>query len=349
MVYAVYTIPLMRLSRLRFAAIAALGFFSPLLGQSPPPEHAEFFEKRIRPILAARCQSCHNPKAGTAGLDLTSSSGLRKGADSGPVIVPGDVEKSRLLQVVGYQERIKMPPTGKLPDNELEQLSEWVKIGAPWPSIGSEQPTFAEAPKKKGYSRGQKDFWSFRPLHPVAPPEVENKDWVRSPVDRFILARLEASGLTPAPPADKLALIRRATFDLTGLPPSEEEVRSFLIDKSLDAFAKVVDRLLASPRYGEKWGRHWLDVARYADSTGADEDYRYPYAWKYRDYVINAFNKDMPFDRFIREQIAGDLLPPPAGQDVNTEGIIATGFLALGPKLVAEQDKVKMFYDIVDE
>jgi hypothetical protein len=344
----------MRLIRLSIPAMAALGFVLPLLGQSisterVSPEQVEFFEKRIRPIFATRCQSCHNPKVGTAGLDLTSVSGLRKGADSGPVIVPGDTEKSRLLQVVGYQERIKMPPTGKLADDELAQLREWVKVGAPWPLSAVEEPAAAPSSKKKVYSRGQKDFWSFRPLHQVTPPEVKDKAWVRSPIDRFILARLESDGLTPAPPADKLALIRRATYDLTGLPATEEEIRVFLSDASTDAFAKVVDRLLASPRYGEKWGRHWMDVARYADSTGADEDYRYPYAWRYRDYVISAFNRDMPFDRFIREQIAGDLLPAPGGQEVNTDGIIATGFLALGPKLVAEQDKVKMFYDIVDE
>ena len=344
----------MRLIRLSIPAMAALGFVLPLLGQSTSservsPEQLEFFEKRIRPIFATRCQGCHNPKVGTAGLDLTSVSGLKKGADSGPVIVPGDTEKSRLLQVVGYEERIKMPPTGKLADDELAQLREWVKIGAPWPSSVVEEAPAAQSSKKKVYSRGQKDFWSFRPLHQVTPPEVKDKAWVRSPIDRFVLARLESDGQLPAPPADKLALIRRATYDLTGLPATEEEIRVFLSDVSTDAFAKVVDRLLASPRYGEKWGRHWMDVARYADSTGADEDYRYPYAWRYRDYVINAFNRDMPFDRFIREQIAGDLLPAPAGQEVNTDGIIATGFLALGPKLVAEQDKVKMFYDIVDE
>jgi len=335
----------MRLIGLSITAIAGLVF--PLPGQTS--DQGDFFEKRIRPILVARCQGCHNPKAGTAGLDLTTVGGIRKGADSGPVLVPGDIEKSRLLHVVGYQERIKMPPTGKLPDEELALLREWVKIGAPWPSIGAETSAGAQAPKKKGYTRAQREFWSFRPLQPVTLPEVKDKAWIQSPVDRFVLVRLESEGLSPAPPADKLALIRRATFDLTGLAPTEEEIRAFLNDQSPEAFAKVVDRLLASPRYGEKWGRHWLDVARYADSTGADEDYRYPYAWKYRDYVINAFNRDMPFDRFIREQVAGDLLPPSGGQKVNTDGVIATGFLALGPKLVAEQDKVKMFYDIVDE
>jgi mono/diheme cytochrome c family protein len=330
------------------AAVLALGLM-PLAGQTLSPEQQEFFEKRVRPIFATHCQGCHNAKSGTAGLNLTSAAGLRKGADSGPVVVPGDIEKSRLLQVVGYQERLKMPPTGKLSDEEITALREWVKIGAPWPNSGSEATVSAQPVKKKGYTRGQKEFWSLRPLRQVELPAVNDKDWVRSPIDRFILSRLESSQVPPAGPASKLVLIRRATFDLTGLPPAQEDIRAFLADESPDAFEKVVDRLLASPRYGERWGRHWLDVARYADSTGADEDYRYPHAWRYRDYVINAFNQDIPFDRFIREQIAGDLLPPPAGQSVNIDGIVATGFLALGPKLVAEQDKVKMFYDIVDE
>ena len=207
----------------------------------------------------------------------------------------------------------------------------------------------ARAQPKQGYSRAQREFWSLRPPKSATPPAVKNEAWVRSPIDRFILARLEEGGLQPAPPADKATLLRRVTLDLTGLPPTEEELRAFLADLSPAAFEKVIERLLASPRYGERWGRHWLDVARYADSTGADEDHRYPYAWRYRDYVIGAFNRDLPYDRFIREQIAGDLMPPPDGAPVNTTGIVATGFLALGPKLIAEQDKVKMYYDIVDE
>ncbi len=326
--------------------IALLVLLSQAFGQSGDP--AEFFEKRVRPILANRCQGCHNPKTGKAGLDLTSSTGFHKGADTGPIVVPGDVENSRMLQVAGYRERIKMPPTGRISEEEFTVLREWVKMGAVWPASANEAAV-SGVTKKKGYSRVQKDFWSFRPLQQPPLPAVSDQAWVRSPIDRFVLAALEANQLTPAPPADPLTLIRRATLDLTGLPPSEEEVRAFLADPSPNAFAIVVDRLMASPRYGEKWGRHWLDVARYADSTGADEDYRYPHAWRYRDYVIDAFNHDVPFDRFMREQIAGDLLPPAAGQNVNTAGIVATGFLALGPKLVAEQDKVKMFYDIVDE
>ena len=271
-----------------------------------------------------------------------------KGADTGPIVRAGDADNSRLIQVISYQERIKMPPTGKLRDDEIAALREWVKMGAPWPTNPEQSVTVAQR-QKQGYTKAQKEFWSFRPLQKVTPPDIKNAAWVRTPIDRFILSRLETTKMQPASPADKLVLIRRATLDLTGLPPKAEEIQAFLSDESLQAFEKVVDRLLASPRYGERWGRHWLDVARYADSTGADEDHRYPYAWRYRDYVIDAFNCDMPFDQFIRQQVAGDLLPPPAGEDVNVDGIIATGFLALGPKLIAEQDKVKMFYDIVDE
>jgi uncharacterized protein DUF1553/uncharacterized protein DUF1549 len=180
-------------------------------------------------------------------------------------------------------------------------------------------------------------------------PTVRNKPWVKTPLDCFILAKLEEKGLGPAAPAEKLALLRRATYDLTGLPPTEREIRAFLSDSSADAFSKVVDQLLASPRYGERWGRHWLDLARYAESTGADEDRRYPYAWRYRDYVINAFNRDLAYSQFITEQLAGDLLPGANPSEVNVNAIVATGFLALGPKPIAQQDKVKMAYDVVDE
>ena len=325
-----------------------LSVLSLVAAASAQPAADEFFEKFVRPVLAKRCQGCHNPKAAKAGLDLTTAAGFGKGADTGPVIVAGDAAQSRLLQVTCYLERIKMPPTGKLPEEELAALRTWVEQGAAWPGATNEAPAAVRGPKK-GYSRAQKEFWSFRPIVKPSPPSVRDAAWVRSPIDQFILSKLEAQQLTPAPVADRRTLLHRVTLDLTGLPPSAAEAEAFVADRSPDAFAKVVDRLLASPRYGEKWGRHWMDVARYADSTGADEDYRYPHAWRYRDYVINAFNADLPYDQFVREQIAGDLLPPPAGQSVNTAGIIATGFLALGPKLVAEQDKVKMFYDIVDE
>ncbi|MSO22278.1 MAG: DUF1553 domain-containing protein [Acidobacteria bacterium] len=330
------------------AALGCLRATTFFPAQSLTLEQIDFFEKRIRPVFVAQCQSCHGAKVQTAGLNLSTVAGLRNGAESGPVVTPGDVERSRLLQVVGYQEPTKMPPGGKLKDDEIAALREWVRMGAPWPGA-SVEPASGEAAKEGGHLRGQKEFWSIRPVKASAPPRVKDAAWARNPVDRFILARLEARGLAPELPADKFALIRRATFDLTGLPPTEAEVSEFLIDSSPGAFAKVVDRLLASPRYGEQWGRHWLDVARYADSTGADEDHRYPYAWRYRDYVIDAFNRDLPYDRFMREQIAGDLLAPDPGSSINVHGIVATGFLALGPKLIAEQDKIKMYYDIVDE
>ncbi len=291
--------------------------------QTPAAAQADFFEKRVRPILATRCQSCHGAKVQSAGLNLTSAAGFR-------------AFSARLLPAVSYSGPAKMPPTGKLSDGEIAALREWVNMGAPWPES---EPAGTPAA----------DFWSFRPVKVPSLPPVKNEGWARNPIDRFVLARLEERGLAPAAPAGKVTLIRRVTYDLTGLPPSEDEVRAFAADASPEGFAKIVDRLLASPRYGERWGRHWLDVARYADSTGADEDHRYPHAWRYRDYVIDAFNRDLPYDRFIREQIAGDLLPDEKGGEVNTAGIVATGFLALGPKLIAEQDKPKMFYDIVDE
>ncbi len=261
-----------------------------------------------------------------AGLDLTSEAGFRS-ADPG---------EGRLLRAIGYEGSIKMPPSGKLKDDEIAAFREWIRIGSPWPP---EKPASTE-PRK---------FWSFQPVHKAALPNVQNATWVRSPIDAFILAKLEQKKLSPALPADKLTLIRRATYDLTGLPPTEAEIRNFLVDNAPEAFTRVVDRLLDSPRYGERWGRHWMDVARYADSTGADEDHRYPHAWRYRDYVIDAFNRDLPYDRFVREQVAGDLFSADKPGEVNVRGIVATGFLALGPKLIAEQDKVKMFYDIVDE
>jgi len=272
--------------------------------------HAQdHFERSVRPILATKCYGCHGAEA---KLDFTSRAGLEQVA-------------AKIEAVTGYTGRIKMPPGGKLSEPELAAIRAWVWQGAPLPAVQ------AAVSKER--------WWSFQTVQAGTPPAVRNGGWVRSPIDRFVLAKLEAAKLEPAAPASGFTWLRRVSFDLTGLPPNEDETREFLASGDR---AKLIDRLLASPRYGEKWGRHWLDVARYADSTGADEDYRYPHAWRYRDYVIEAFNKDLPYDQFVREQIAGDLLNPP-------NGAIATGFLALGPKLVAEQDKVKMFYDIVDE
>jgi hypothetical protein len=314
-------------------------------GQTP---EAEYFETKIRPIFVTRCQPCHSPALRTAGLDLSSAEGFQKGADSGALVQGSDPSESRLLQAVGYESKIKMPPTGKLKSEEVAVLRQWVQMGSPWPSEKAVATKMIDITASSDVT-GLRKFWSFQPVHKVAPPAVRDPNWVKNPIDAFVLAKLEEKKLMPAPPAGKITLLRRATFDLTGLPPTEKEIRDFLADKSEDAFTRVVDRLIDSPRYGERWGRHWMDVARYADSTGADEDHRYPYAWRYRDYVIDSFNRDIPYDRFIREQIAGDLLPAETPGEVNVRGLVATGFLALGPKLIAEQDKVKMFYDIVDE
>ncbi|MFN0088474.1 MAG: PSD1 and planctomycete cytochrome C domain-containing protein [Blastocatellia bacterium] len=312
-------------------------------------EQREFFEKKVRPIFATSCGACHNAKARMAGLDLTTAEGFARGGESGALVDKEKPEESRLLKVVHYDGPMKMPPTGKLKDEEIAALGEWVKAGAVWP--GAEKAA-ANAPANamvRGFTGKEKAFWAFQPMKKAEPPPVRNGAWVKSPIDRFILQKLEEKGISPAPPADKLTLLRRATLDLTGLTPTEGEIRGFLADESPDAFRNVVERLLASPRYGERWGRHWLDVARYADSTGNDEDHRYPHAWKYRDYVIESFNRDLPYNQFVREQLAGDLLPPAPGEAVNRRGIIATGFLALGPKAVAQQDKMKMLYDVYDE
>ncbi|MDZ4802552.1 MAG: DUF1549 and DUF1553 domain-containing protein [Bryobacteraceae bacterium] len=307
---------------LAFTVIAAFG---------QPADQSEFFEKSIRPVLVGRCQGCHNAKVKTSGLDLSSAEGFSKAGGA------------LLLQVTSHEGKLKMPPGGKLKDAELASLKAWVDMGTPWPGAVVQKVSGRQITDK------DREYWAFRPVSKPAVPRVKNATWAANAVDGFVLAKLEEKGLAPAPPADRTTLLRRVTFDLTGLPPTEAEMEAFLADKSPETWTKVVDRLLASPRYGEKWGRHWLDIARYADSTGNDEDHRYPHAWRYRDYVIEAFNNDMPYDQFVREQIAGDLMPPPPGEEVNRRGIVATGFLALGAKAIAQQDKKKMLYDVYDE
>lgn len=300
-------------------------------GQSTKADQIDFFERKVRPIFVTHCQMCHNSKARTAGLDLSTGAGLKP---------------ERLARAITYEDTIKMPPTGKLKAEELQDLQTWIGFGAPWP--GSEQASAVQPASAGGFTEEQKQFWAFQTIgHPTVPAPRDSL-WAQNEIDHFILAKLEEKGLKPAPRADKLTLLRRATYDLMGLPPTRKEIDDFLADDSPTAFEKLVDRLLASPRYGERWGRHWLDVARYADSTGNDEDHRYPYAWRYRDYIIESFNNDVPYDQLVREQVAGDLLPSHDGA-INRRGIVATGFLALGPKAIAQQDKKKMIYDVYDE
>ena len=328
------------------AALGALIVSLPLIGAEP--EALEHFEKHVRPLLVAKCQACHNAQLKSGNVDFSGLEGFLQARDEAALISTDDPESSRLLAIVGYETRVKMPPAGRLPDDELAILRDWVQRGAPWP--GAEQhDAMIPADQQGGFTDEQKNYWAFQPVVGHEPSSVDNPAWNENPIDRFVLAKMQERGLQPAAPTDKLTWLRRATFDLTGLPPTPEDAEAFLADTSPEAHGRVVERLLASPLYGERWGRHWLDVARYADSTGNDEDHRYPYAWKYRDYVIEAFNNDMPYDQFVREQIAGDLLAGDDSSQVNKRGIIATGLLALGPKAVAQQDKQRMLYDVYDE
>ncbi len=308
-------------------------------GQSPEAE--EFFERRIRPLLFEQCGSCHGDGLQMAGLMLTSAEGFLHGAAGTPVVVQGDPDRSRLIQAVRYDGKIKMPPTGKLDDSDIEALERWVARGAAWPKPALQMPR-AQQLDETNLSHRQLSHWAFQPpASDPEPPAVDNGHWIRNDLDRFVLSRLEAAKLEPAAEADKLTLLRRAKYDLHGLPPTEDEIRTFLSDTAPEAFERLVERLLASPRYGERWGRHWLDVARYADASR--------HAWRYRDYVIDAFNRDLPYDRFVSEQLAGDLLPSSNPGHPYVRGITATGFLALGPRQVNEQDKTKLRYDVIDE
>lgn len=339
---------------------------SPEPAVEPTPEQIEFFEKHVRPVLVAKCFSCHGPNQQKGGLRLDSRAALLTGGDSGPAIVLGDdAGESLLVDAVNHGDIVQMPPQGKLPERDRLSLARWVQMGAPWPPGANPEQTPGEeatdaaragAAAPREWTDEDRAHWAFRPIAEPPLPAVKNTDLCRSPIDRFILAKLEAAGLEPVRPADKRTLVRRITFDLTGLPPTPAEVEAFLADDSPDAVARLVDRLLATPQYGERWGRHWLDVARYADSNGMDENLALGEAYRYRDYVVAAFNRDLPFDKFVREQLAGDLLPDSDTQSDasgdstrRNERLIATGFLCLGPKMLAEDDPVKMEMDIIDE
>jgi hypothetical protein len=299
------------------------------------PRATEFFEARIRPILVEKCMRCHGPSKQSSGLRLDSREAVLKGGDSGPAIVPARPEESLMIRAVAHRHGdLKMPPKGKLPDAEVDLLARWVAMGAPWP-VGSNPAKLTMAA-----AAPTAEHWAFRALRAPSPPPVKDGSWIASPVDAFILARLEARGIAPSPPADKRTLIRRATIDLWGIPPMPEEVEAFEADASPDAYARLIDRLLASPRYGERWGRHWLDVARYADTKGYvfTQDRRYPYAFTYRDYVIDAFNSDLPYDRFIILQIAADLVQPGIRED--TRPLAAMGFLTVGRRFLLDPNEI---------
>ncbi|MEX0713275.1 MAG: PSD1 and planctomycete cytochrome C domain-containing protein [Pirellulales bacterium] len=305
----------------------------------------EFFEKKVRPILADNCYNCHSANTNSQGeLRVDDRNGLIQGGTSGPAVVPGRPDESLLIQAVRYQG-FEMPPEKRLSEEEIADLVTWIRDGAAWPKV---KVSVAIGRPNEKYDRLRREHWAWQPLGDVSPPEVADAAWARDDADRFILAKLEKKGLRPVGDADKLTLIRRVTFDLTGLPPTPDEIDAFVADGSPNALEAVVDRLLESPAFGERWGRHWLDVARYGESTGSARNVPYPHAWRYRDYVIDAFNADKPYDQFVREQIAGDLLPANS-PDEKTRQLVATGFLALGVKDVNQRYKVRFVMDNIDE
>ncbi|MBW3624721.1 MAG: PSD1 and planctomycete cytochrome C domain-containing protein [Armatimonadetes bacterium] len=311
----------------------------PAAGAPSSVDGVKFFESEIKPILDRNCVPCHSGTNPQGKLLLTSRDALLKGGVSGPAVSLEKPETSLFLTAIHHEKGKQMPPGRKLPQPQLDALDRWVKMGLPWTEPKAEKPgEKAEAPPQKAV------HWAFRPMRRPAPPAVKKKEWVRSPVDAFLLNPLEAKGLAPNPPAGKIALLRRATYDLTGLPPTPEEVRAFLADASPDAYEKVVDRLLASPQYGEKWGRHWLDLVRYAETNSYERDGTKPNAWKYRDYVIDSFNQDKPYSRFVMEQLAGDELAPRT-----PESLIATGYYRLGIWDDEPSDPQQALYDDLDD
>jgi len=305
---------------------------------------ADDFTARVAPVLERRCGHCHGAQRQEGGLRLDSFAGLVAGGDSGPAIVPGSLAESLLARaVLRRDETLLMPPGEALPADELALVTAWIEAGAPHPGGSLEPPP----PLPPFDPVAQRAHWSFTPV--VRPP-VPVVAGAADPIDAFVRQALAAVGVEPTRPADRATLLRRVTFDLTGLPPSADEVAAFLADDSPDAFARVVDRLLDSPQYGEHWARHWLDVVRYADSNGLDENVAHGTAWRYRDWVIASLNEDLPYDRFLRRQVAGDLLATPDTPAAERNALfVATGFLVLGPKVLAEGDQAKLAADVVDE
>ncbi|MDQ6701155.1 MAG: PSD1 and planctomycete cytochrome C domain-containing protein, partial [Acidobacteriota bacterium] len=275
-------------------------------------EARTIFLKRVRPIFQEKCGGCHGDGQKLSGLSLSTRESVLRGGKRGPAVAPNHAETSLLIAAIEQTGALKMPPGTKLPETDIAALRRWIELGAPWAE--------ADAKSEPAWAYSAEDTWELQPLKRTNPGQ--------DAIDTFVLRKLREKSLQPAPPADRATLIRRATFDLIGLPPTPQETQAFVKDTAADreAFGKVVDRLLASPRYGERWGRHWLDVVRYADTGGYSNDFERPNAWRYRDYVIRSFNRDKPYDRFVREQIAGDEIDPK-----NPENLIATGFLRMGP------------------
>jgi len=317
-----------------------------LLPTARAEDGAAFFESTVLPVLQQRCYECHShEKKIKGGLALDAKAGWQKGGDHGPAVVPGSLDKSRLIAAVRYVDPdLEMPPRGRLAPGEIATLEKWVAMGAPDSRV-------AAAPAKPArvvdVEQGRK-FWAFQPVTDPKPPAVRDEAWPLDSIDRFVLAKLESASLRPAPEADRPAWLRRVCLDLTGLPPAPGDIGRFVADTSPDAHERVVDGLLQSKAFGERWARHWLDLTGYADQIGTSNNVFAEHAWRYRDYVIAAFNTDLPFNRFIREQIAGDLLPF-ATPEERTANLTATGFLVLGDVEIVAVDKLRMEMDLVDQ
>jgi hypothetical protein len=309
-------------SRILFLALVLTG------GLVRADERDDFFETKIRPVLINSCLRCHGELKSSGELRVDSRDALMKGGESGPAIIPGNPVESRLIQAIQRHEDVSAMPPEKEKALRPEQIASfiaWVKDGANWPA----------ATARFEVAR----HWAFEPIRDAAIPDVQDKKWIATSIDAFIRAKQEAAGVQPAPAASKQALIRRATFDLTGLPPTPEEIQAFEQDQSPQAFATVVDRLLKSPQYGEQWGRHWLDLVRYADTAGENSDHPLPHAWRYRNWVIQAFNRNLPFDQFVRDQIAGDILAAEGPASEYSDKVIATGYLAIARRFGHDIDK----------
>lgn len=330
---------------LRVLAVACgVGFGTLSEAGAVDASELEFFEKHVRPILVERCYECHSVEAGKSkgGLLMDSREDLLQGGDSGAGLVAGKPDASLIIEAIRYRNQdMQMPPKGAMPASEVKVLEQWVAMGAPDPR----DRVVAAVKKQRDFAEDAR-HWSFGRVQPITVPGVAGGE--KNPIDAFVSQALLEAELERQPEADRATLIRRVTFDLTGLPPSAEEVQAFEQDTRLDAYARLVDRLLESPHYGVRWGRHWLDVARYADSNGLDENVAFGTAWRYRDYVVQAFNEDKPFDEFLTEQLAGDLMTS-ADLPTRQQRVSATAFLNLGAKVLAEPDKERLVMDIIDE
>ena len=316
-------------------------------------EGIDFFESKIRPVLVRECYGCHSKQSGQqkGGLTVDTKQGMLLGGTSGPTLVPGDLDESPLWAAINYED-YAMPPNKQLPADVVEDFRVWIESGAPDPR-GTEavKADIQSTVSKEDIERGRDEFWAFQLPHKVAPSSSPNDQWAATPIDKYVASKLDENSLVPAPDADAATLLRRLSYDLTGLPPTAEQLSSFLDSWKNDAdkaFGSAVDRLLASPQFGERWGRHWLDVVRYAESSGKEVNATFPNAWRYRDYVIDSFNADKPYDRFVQEQLAGDLLPVKTDEQWS-KNLIATGFLAMGPKTLTERNPRQFRADLIDE